>query len=175
MTILADSGRFCNALAESEAQGLILVVDDEEDIRDLMQRILRGRGYAVATAGDGEAALAQIARAEPISLILCNLRMPHIGGAALYRYVADTCPALAERFVFCSGDLVSEPSRQFLQRCGRPCLEKPFEVEALESVARQYAGLPPVRPDVRSLQRLIAGQWRFSRERQFAHAAGATF
>jgi hypothetical protein len=93
----------------------------------------------------------------------------------LYRYVADACPALAERFVFCSGDLVSEPSRLFLQRCGRPYLEKPFELEALEAIARHYAGLPTVRPGVRSLQRLIAGQWRFSRERQFVHAVGAAF
>jgi CheY-like chemotaxis protein len=135
-----------------------LVVDDEEDIRDLIGRFLRGLGFAVACVSDGEAALSYLARMEPISLVLSNLRMPRMGGAALFHRVVEICPSLSERFVFCSGDLVSEPSRQFLHRCGRPYLEKPFELETLAALTRQYAALPAIRLDGRAVQRLLASR-----------------
>lgn len=60
----------------------VLIVDDEQAIRDLLQDILEDEGFTVLTASDGYAALA-IARQTAPSLILTDLMMPRMDGRAL--------------------------------------------------------------------------------------------
>jgi two-component system response regulator MprA len=62
----------------------VLVVDDEEDVRDLVARVLEDAGYLVDVAGDGHDALARIDSARP-DLIVMDLMMPHLDGWGLLR------------------------------------------------------------------------------------------
>jgi len=62
----------------------ILIVDDEGTIREVLGRYLEREGYLVSEAGDGPAALAAVAEAEP-ALILLDLMLPGIDGLALAR------------------------------------------------------------------------------------------
>ncbi len=64
----------------------ILVVDDEASLRDAVGRILAAEGYEVRHAGDGREAL-ELLGAEPFDFILCDLRMPVMGGLDLLREV----------------------------------------------------------------------------------------
>jgi len=64
----------------------VLVVDDEEQIRRALQRALDARGYTVATASDGEEALAEVDRFVP-HLIVLDLNMPGIDGFEVCRRV----------------------------------------------------------------------------------------
>jgi len=57
----------------------ILVVEDDESIRDLVDLILSGAGYEVVTASDGEAALEVVGMAPP-DLVLLDMRMPVMDG-----------------------------------------------------------------------------------------------
>jgi DNA-binding response OmpR family regulator len=57
----------------------VLVVDDEEDLRALVSRLLRDRGYEVQEAADGEEALARI-EAERPQLLVLDLVMPRLDG-----------------------------------------------------------------------------------------------
>jgi two-component system cell cycle response regulator len=57
----------------------ILVVDDEQTIRDYLQHVLTDQGYAVLTAPDGEAAL-PLAFSEQPDLILLDIMMPRLDG-----------------------------------------------------------------------------------------------
>ncbi len=61
------------------AQGRILVVDDEADVRSLLSRVLRDAGYVVDTAGDGAEALETLAGSRP-DLVLLDLMMPGVDG-----------------------------------------------------------------------------------------------
>ncbi|RJX28653.1 MAG: response regulator [Desulfarculus sp.] len=62
-------------------QETILVVDDEDALRELSQRLLASAGYTVLTAGSGEEALEQYrARQKDISLVILDLNMPGMGG-----------------------------------------------------------------------------------------------
>ena len=64
----------------------ILVVDDEANIRDLAQMYLAKEGYQVVTAGDGRAALDQIAADQP-DLMVLDLNLPELDGWEVCRRV----------------------------------------------------------------------------------------
>jgi two-component system response regulator ResD len=71
-----------------ETKQRILVVDDEADIRDVIELYIERAGYLVDTAPDGEAALAMIARRQP-DLIVLDLMMPKMGGLELTQLVRE--------------------------------------------------------------------------------------
>ena len=156
MPIVSEQRRGRDGALTTEPQGHILVVDDEGDIRNLMGRVLQGLGYKVLLAADGEEALFYLVLGQPIRLILCNLRMPYMSGPALYGHVAKCCPALSERFVFCSGDVVSDDSQRFLLESGRPTLAKPFELHELEGTVRRYDRCQALQLDSRATRQLLA-------------------
>lgn len=65
---------------------LILVVDDEETIREAIQRVLESHNYRVLTARNGkEAVTAFLRQREEVNLVLTDVMMPEMGGAALVR------------------------------------------------------------------------------------------
>ncbi len=70
--------------AQTDTQRTILVVEDDDTLRDTVAFNLRGEGYAVLTAADGVAAL-DIAREHPISLVLLDLMLPRLDGLDVCR------------------------------------------------------------------------------------------
>ena len=70
----------------------ILVVDDEELNRDLLQQILARAGYEVSTATDGEAALAML-RQGTFQVVLTDLRMPGVDGLDVIREMKTLAPS----------------------------------------------------------------------------------
>lgn len=66
--------------ASDEASDCVLIVDDDQDIRETMQIILRLDGYCVRTAADGADALAQLRSGVRPRLILLDLMMPRLNG-----------------------------------------------------------------------------------------------
>ncbi len=72
----------------------VLVVDDEESVRNLLQRILEGAGYSVVTAANGKEALYKMSLGEA-EVVLMDIKMPEMSGIeALSKLTAespDTC------------------------------------------------------------------------------------
>lgn len=68
----------------AQAGALVLVVDDNDDLRDYMRRLLGAAGHRVAVAADGEAALA-LARAHAPALVVSDVMMPRLDGFGLVR------------------------------------------------------------------------------------------
>ena len=66
----------------------ILVVDDEPNIREIVGQYLRGDGYAVVSAADGEEALRTYKRKRP-DLVVLDLMLPKLGGFEVYRRLLD--------------------------------------------------------------------------------------
>jgi two-component system NtrC family sensor kinase len=111
----------------------VLVVDDEPHILHYMQATLESWGHAVVLASDGSQALKR-ALTQPFDLIICDLRMPRLGGREMYQTLAQMHPAVAERIIFATGDTVRGDTLQFLERLGRPFLHKPFKLDELRRV-----------------------------------------
>jgi two-component system, sensor histidine kinase and response regulator len=80
----------------------ILVVDDEQVLRDLLQEILEDAGYQVTTAGDGRQALALLDRVAP-QLVVSDITMPGMDGFQLYAEVRARPRFVNMPFVFLSG------------------------------------------------------------------------
>ncbi len=120
--------------------GHVLLVDDEDIVRNFAARSLRDMGYEVTACGDGERALELYdARPEAFDLVLMDLVMPGMGGEELFEELRrrDRVPP-----VLITSGYGEEPSvRGLLDRGAAGFLEKPFRVHELsQAVARHVAG-----------------------------------
>ena len=111
-------------------RGRILVVDDEWNIREVIQRALLNRGHRVDTAETVEQALALAGKGD-YQAILCDIRMPGPGGAGFYRSLLATAPDLAPRIIFMTGSALDPDIETFLAETGCLHLRKPFALEDL--------------------------------------------
>jgi PAS domain S-box-containing protein len=109
-----------------------LVVDDESGVADLLGEILRGAGFVVALADNGQAALDLLARDE-FAVILTDLRMPGMDGPAFFIRLRSLNQSLSQRIIFVTGDMLSADIAAFLRDSGQPCLEKPFSPQEVRS------------------------------------------
>ena len=64
----------------------ILIVDDEPAVQEVLSLYLQREGFHVATAGDGEAALAAV-QADPPDLVVLDLMLPKVSGMDVFRYL----------------------------------------------------------------------------------------
>jgi len=117
----------------------LLVVDDELPILHYMRATLESWGHTVEIASDGSEALER-ALAQPFDAIICDLRMPRLGGREMYQQLAQKHPAVAERIIFATGDTVRGDTLRFLEEIGRPFLHKPFTLAELRIVLAGVGG-----------------------------------
>lgn len=111
----------------------VLVVDDEELYRRALERILRRAGHEVVMARDASEALG-IVTAQPLDLVLCDVKMPGINGLELVRQIHELEPDLP--CIVITGYGSAEASVDALRAGAYWYLEKPFEQERLDVVRR---------------------------------------
>jgi two-component system chemotaxis response regulator CheY len=113
--------------------GLVLVVDDDDAIREFVRDALEFDGYSVVTAPDGAAALAVLERMEP-DLVLLDMRMPVLDGwefSRLYRAGGGRAPVVVMTAAENAEGWRAEVG-------GEACLPKPFMLDELFDVVGQY-------------------------------------
>lgn len=126
----------------------VLIVDDDESIRESVRLILEDGGYSVLEATDGVMAL-NVLRATPHSMIvLLDLMMPRLDGASVLAAVADD-PRLATQHAYilmtAGRRTLSLSLAKLLAELSIPILPKPFELDAiLDLVAQGAHRLAPV-------------------------------
>ncbi len=111
----------------------ILVVDDEEDVRDIIAETLEDFGYAVLTAASGEEALPVLVRDGSVVMVITDVRMPGMSGLELADEIRRRWPKV--KVVLISGYFLpqGEPQR---------FLKKPFHLKDLTSMVRSELGGP---------------------------------
>jgi signal transduction histidine kinase/ActR/RegA family two-component response regulator len=127
------------ALAPSTRRARVLAVDDEELLLRAYRRML-GRAHDVETANGGAKAILLLEQGGRFDVILCDMNMPRMPGAELYRTVAARWPDLASRFIFLTGGALTANARLFLKETSCLWLEKPVDAEVLtQAIERKVA------------------------------------
>ena len=111
-----------------------LVVDDEDTIRTALMRFLRNRGFTVAGAGNGQAALDEIAKGG-YSLMLCDVRMPGMTGVEVVPRAIERDPDLAIIMLTAVND--AGTAREVLSHGAIDYLMKPVELADLEQAVQR--------------------------------------
>jgi DNA-binding NtrC family response regulator len=116
-------------------KGKIVVIDDEEDVREVLRMHLESAGYNVLEAEDGEAGIALI-RSEDnmvnVGLILCDIRMPKVNGVECVDFFKREAPGIP--VVMVTGYPDTEMATAFLKKGVKDYLVKPVEKEKLLGV-----------------------------------------
>jgi DNA-binding NtrC family response regulator len=114
----------------SEPRPVILVADDEPQLRQVLQRALERGGYRVLGAGSAETAYELLA-AERVDAVLLDVHLPTMSGLALYLAILNRWPALTGRMAIMTGDTETEEVRAWVER--NPCtvLRKPFDLKEI--------------------------------------------
>jgi CheY-like chemotaxis protein len=125
----------------SESQGLVLVVDDDSDVRESLELLLARHGYSVVTAADGLEALDRL-RALPRqpSLIMLDLMMPHMNGMELQRVLQGDPRLMTIPVVVITGAGARVTDQ--LSSLTLEMLPKPFDVATLLRTVRRMCGSP---------------------------------
>lgn len=115
---------------------LILVVDDEEAVRESTGRLLERAGYQVLTAASGAEALALLrAPQHAVRVLVTDLMMPEMDGCAVVRAARELRPGLP--IIAVSGYVADEKRAELARRGVRDVLAKPYSVSGLlDAVAR---------------------------------------
>ena len=122
--------------SESQADRAVLVVDDENGVRDLMSRWLRLGGYAVASASDADEALDLVKDAPP-AVALCDIRMPGHDGLWLADRIRHEHPETA--VIMATGVHDVGAAVESLRHGVVDYLTKPFDRDRLsDAVVRGY-------------------------------------
>jgi two-component system response regulator AtoC len=104
--------------------GRILIVDDDEALRESLELILSAEGYSVLSADCGESALEIIERS-PVDVVLCDLRMPGIDGFELMPQIARRLPGVP--IILMSAHGTQDLAVEAIQRGAYDYLAKPFQ------------------------------------------------
>jgi CheY-like chemotaxis protein len=112
----------------------ILVVDDDDHLRELLSITLSEGDHTVDTASDGLEALALLNQ-HRYDVILSDLRMPGLDGPALYEALRTMRHTTAQpRVIFMTGHAAGEKYSAFLQGNTEPILQKPFSLDVVRRV-----------------------------------------
>ena len=115
-------------MADTTGPAQILVVDDEEPIRNALKKFLVQQQFEVYAAGSGEEALEQLRR-HRIALMLCDIRMPGTSGVDLVPQAIEIEPELAILMLTAVNDATS--AALCMQRGALDYLTKPIELADL--------------------------------------------
>jgi PAS domain S-box-containing protein len=131
-----------DAQPTSLESGTILVVDDEQMLREMLSEYLSESGYTVHMAADGNEALTFYqSHGENIDLVITDLGMPGMGGEELYRQLRRIN---AEVNVMVSSGYLDGTTKENLLRMGiKRVLIKPFKMEDIHAAIASVLRSPP--------------------------------
>jgi signal transduction histidine kinase/CheY-like chemotaxis protein len=153
----------------------VLVVDDEETNRAVLEAMLQPLGFAVETAGDGEAALAAAAR-EPFDLVLLDLRLPGRDGFDVARALRTQAAGQSLRIVAVSASVFTSDREAALAAGCDEFLPKPFHEGQLYELIGQLLGLrwtyapPAERPEAAAGPRVLPAPLELALLREHARS-----
>lgn len=115
----------------------LLVVDDENNLRLVVQKEMMRQGHEVDTAADGEAAW-QLLERRDFDVLLCDINMPRLDGIGLLRRMREKSPNPPE-VIMLTGQATVESAIEAMKLGAYDYLTKPYRITELAALVRQAA------------------------------------
>jgi nitrogen-specific signal transduction histidine kinase/CheY-like chemotaxis protein len=113
-----------------ERTSTILIVDDEEGLREMLAEILQGNDYNVITASNGIDAVKKYqSHCDEIDMVISDLGMPLMGGEEVFNKLVEINPGV--KMVFMTGYLEESSRNGILRRGVKNIIHKPFRIEEI--------------------------------------------
>jgi PAS domain S-box-containing protein len=122
----------------------VLIVDDEESIREIVEHGLAARGMRVQGVASAEEALESMQKSA-FETVVCDFNLPGWSGLRLLEEARAKLGSDAPRFVLMTGDFVDPDSVAALRQGGANILQKPFHVSALAALLAEFFEAPAAR------------------------------
>jgi CheY-like chemotaxis protein len=121
---------------QAQAVKRVLLLDDREDFRDVLQDYLASFAFHVTAVGNGAEGLREFLK-DPFDLILCDMMMPKLNGEMFYWAVTRMRPAAGQRFIFITGHQSQPTIQSFFERIKAAVLIKPFKLDDLRTIMQR--------------------------------------
>lgn len=136
----------------------VLVVDDEESIREFLEIMLRKEGYEVTVAEDGQAALEVIKR-KSIDLVISDLQMPNMTGIELLKQVKDHYPNMLFMMITAFG--TTETAVEAMKLGAYDYITKPFKIDEVRIVISNALRSQNLEVENRTLKKELGKEYSF--------------
>jgi CheY-like chemotaxis protein len=120
----------------TDSKGTVLVIDDEEPVRQVASEILGYLGYSVVTAGSGEDGLKHVREGMRPDVVLLDVIMPGLNGFQTLRKLREIEPDLP--VLICTGYSDRKAAESLVTEGADGFVNKPYDIETL---AKQIAKL----------------------------------
>lgn len=115
-------------------KGTVLVIDDEQAMRDSCRQVLTKNGYRIETAEDGDSGLDKVREIQP-DLVLVDLKMPGLGGMEVLERISEIDPNIVS--VVITAYATIESAVEAMKRHAYDFLTKPFTPDQLRVVVKR--------------------------------------
>ena len=129
---------------KTQGLGCLLLVEDEHRLRGLVAQFLRGEGYQVAEACDGQDGVDQFSGSGPFDLVLVDLNLPVFSGVEVCRRIKHARPD--QRIMVCSAAILGDHERSLAAMGVNHYLTKPYHPEDLIAHITREIGREDVPP-----------------------------
>jgi DNA-binding NtrC family response regulator len=150
------SGRMTDA--PTQAQGCVLIIDDEAEIRESLQTLLEFEGYEVETAANGAQGLSKLGD-RPFELVLLDLALPDRNGLELLPEIRAIDPKIAVIMITAYGTV--EDAVRAMQSGAANFLQKPWDNEKLLADVRAVIARRRAEEENIQLKRALKQRYNF--------------
>ena len=150
------SGRMTDA--PTQAQGCVLIIDDEAEIRESLQTLLEFEGYEVETAANGAQGISKLGD-RPFDLVLLDLALPDRNGLELLPEIRTLDPQIAVIMITAYGTV--EDAVRAMQSGAANFLQKPWDNEKLLADVRSVVARRRAEEENIQLKRALKQRYNF--------------
>ena len=136
----------------------ILIVDDEESIREFLEIMLKKEGYEVSTAEDGLKAQ-ELLKKKTFDMIISDLQMPHVTGIELLKHVKESYPDTVFMLITAFG--TTETAVEAMKMGAYDYLTKPFKIDEVRLNVNNALKHQNLEVENRSLKKELTKEYSF--------------
>ena len=124
-------------IKDGASQITILIVEDDQDLRESLATALRDEGYTVIAAQDADEAIASV-KAHKVNIIFMDICLPGLNGVGVYKAVKKIRPAV--KTVMMTGFFVQDLINEAISAGAYDILYKPFTMDDILKMIKKITG-----------------------------------